>query len=322
MRLWLNPPDEKGGNKLFIKTGDRVKKILFSCFRWFFLVSVGYIILFPLIYMLSNAFKPLEQLMDPSIVWVPRGGGNIENFKTAIKSLDIPSTFFMSLRVGVVSALIEVLTCAVVAYGFARFEFKEKNFVFALVILTMIVPPQIIVVPLYMNFRHLDVFGVLGGIAQLTGADIRPNLLNTPWVFHIPSMLAVGVRSGLFVFIYHQFFKQLPKELEEAAWIDGSGPFQTFVKIILPSSGVVILTVSIFSVIWHWNEYFLSTMFLMEKKTLSVALAQLDAFAWSAQLQTGIYMAACLLFILPMLTMYLVLQRFFIKSIDRVGIVG
>lgn len=293
--------------------------------RTFFLVSVSYIILYPLFYMISNSIKPLSQLADPSVVWVPKTP-SLENFQVAMEAMDFANSFFVSLSVNVVSAFIEVFTCAVVAYGFARFEFKEKKLVFALVMLTLLVPAEMIIVPLYTNFRHLDVLGLLGLLHQTSGLDLRPNLINTPLVFYIPSMFGVGLRSGLFIFIYHQFFKKLPKELEEAAWIDGAGPLKTFLRVVIPASGVAILTVTIFSVIWNWNDYYLSAMYFHENFPLAVSLAQIDtglaAMGYGTAMLTGFSMAACLLFILPVLVMYLFLQKFFIRSIDRVGIVG
>ena len=129
--------------------------------------------------------------------------------------------------------------------------------------------------------------------------------------------------------MYMQFFKGLPAELEEAAWIDGAGPVQTFVRIVLPSSGVIILTVFIFSFIWHWNDSFLALMYTTDKLPLAVMLQDIGQYVymsagdWPRSIsQSAVYMAACLLFITPPMTLFLILQRKFIQSIDRVGIVG
>ena len=110
----------------------------------------------------------------------------------------------------------------------------------------------------------------------MTGSDLRPNLLDSGWVFYLPSIFASGLRSGLFIFIYRQFFVGMPKELEEAAAIDGASPVKTFLHVIIPSSGVAILTVSIFSLVWHWNEYNLSVLYFDENHPLSVRLSTLS----------------------------------------------
>lgn len=304
---------------------QRMTKIFVSLLRLFFLVSVSYIILFPLLFMISNAFKPRSELLDPSIVWVPKVF-TLDNIRTAITVMDFPHALLKTLLVNIISAFIEVFSCAVVAYGFARFQFPAKRFLFALVILTIVVPPQMIIVPSYLNFRQMDVFGVLQLVSNLLGKELRPNLLDTPLTFYLPSLFGVGLRSGLFIYIYRQFFKGLPNELEEAAWIDGAGPLRTFLRIVLPSSGVAILTVTIFSLVWHWNDYHLSVMYFNDNFSLAVVLSQLESELHAAGLSTDVNvcvrMAGCLLFVLPVLVVYLFLQKYFIKSIDRVGIVG
>jgi murein DD-endopeptidase MepM/ murein hydrolase activator NlpD len=121
------------------------------------------------------------------------------------------------MGVQVLSGLIEVFSCSLVAYGIARFRFKGRNLIFFLAIAMIMIPPQMTAVPMSLNFAHFDVFGILGLIGNIIGKDIRPNLLDTGFTFWLPSLFGVGLRSGLFVFIYRQFFKVLPKELEEAA---------------------------------------------------------------------------------------------------------
>jgi len=134
----------------------------------------------------------------------------------------------------------------------------------------------------------------------------------------------------LFIYIYKQFFQGLPKEFEEAAWIDGAGPIKTFIKVIIPSSTVPIVTVTMFSVVWHWNDYYLAQMYLTKEYPLSVQLASVDSLltnalqgAESAKIVLGpAIMAACLMMVLPLIIFYLVLQRRFIASIANSGIVG
>jgi len=306
---------------------DKAMSVGIFAVRWLFILAVGYIILFPLLQMISQAVMTQEQYTDTSVVWVPKELSSV-NFKVAWDTLKYPSTLLWTIIVNVMSALIQVLTCAFTAYGFARFKFKGKNFFMMLLIFSIIVPVQMTVIPSYINFRNFDILGILKLIGGIFGADIRPKLIDTPFTFYLPSLLSVGLRSGIIIFIYIQFFRGLPKELEEASSIDGAGALETFLKIVLPSSGVAIVSVLILSVIWHWNEYFLSVMYFSNNNTLSVRLTNLRMFIQNAGVDaemavtTGIIKAGCLLFILPMLIMYLFLQRKFIQSIDRVGIVG
>ncbi|MBE6797901.1 MAG: carbohydrate ABC transporter permease [Ruminococcaceae bacterium] len=313
------------------KTKEGVTKFVVGIIRWVFLLSISYILLYPMLYMLSSAFRAPEDFIDPTVVWVSKNF-SVKNFVIAFKALDYLKTFWSTFKIEIVSAFIEIVMCSITAYGLARFDFKEKKLLMGMLIATILIPTQMIMVPLMVNMRYLDVFGILGAISKLVGTELRPNLLNTPWAFYLPSIFAVGLKAGLFTYMYVQFFKGLPKELEEAASIDGAGPVKTFLTIVVPSSGTIFLTVTIFSIIWHWNDTYLSSLFLSGDYPLSVQLSRIftilgtgiDGVQYGKYTRStiGIVMAACLLVILPMLIMYCILQKRFIKSIDRVGIVG
>lgn len=307
------------------KSAQHAGKFLFAAFRIFFLCSVGYIIIYPLLSMISYSLISTIDLYDPSIVWVPKNL-TFSNYSVAIEALDYLKSLWNTVFKCVFSAIIEVASCSLVAYGLARFKFKENGFLFGIVLLTAIVPAQVYIIPSYLNFRFFSLGGIFDLINSVFGTEITFNLINTPFVFYLPALFGVGIRSGLFIFIYRQFFLGLPKELEEASWIDGAGPFKTFLRVVVPSSGVVFLTVTIFSVIWYWNDYYQSIMFFSKDYPLAVALngigGQLMNLGYSYEKALGPTMAGCLLFIAPVLLMYAILQKQFIASIDRVGIVG
>ncbi|MBR4099510.1 MAG: carbohydrate ABC transporter permease [Clostridia bacterium] len=222
-------------------------------------------------------------------------------------------------------------SCMVAAYGLSRFKLKGKSIMMALLILNILVPTMMIITPSYVNFSRMDFFGILGLISKVVGTDIRPNLIGTPLVFHLPSLLAVGLKGGLFIYIFMQFFKGLPRELEEAAWIDGAGPWKTFLRIVIPSSGAASVTVLLFSIVWHWNDYYLAQMY-MEDKTLASSLNSYSAVLAISKLGLDTTMAGvssiqlvtagCLIFVLPLLIFYLFMQKKFINSIATSGIVG
>ena len=306
---------------------SKISMIIIFIVRWSLILAVGYIVLFPLLQMISQSLMTQDQYTDTSVVWVPKKFSTI-NFQVAFKTLDYTKTLLWTISVSVVSALIEVFTCALTAYGFARFNFKSKKILMFILILSIVIPSQMTIIPSYINFSRFDILGVMRLLSTITGKDITLNLIDTPLTFYLPSLFSVGLRSGIMIFIYMQFFKGLPKELEEASNIDGATSLQTFFKIILPSSGVVIVSISILSVIWHWNEYFLSVMYFSNNPTLSVRLSNLrmylQSFGIDAKMAvtTGILKAGSLLYIFPVLLLYLILQRKFIQSIDRVGIVG
>ena len=306
------------------KVGQTGARVVIPIVRWVFLLSISYILLYPLFYMISTSVRAPMDFVDTTVMWVPKNF-SFYNITKAFDYLDYPKSLLSTIKVEIISAFIEVITCSITAYGLARFEFKEKKILTLILMLTILIPTPMIIIPLTVSMRYLDFFGILGLIGDLIGQNIRPNLLNTVWSFYIPSIFSVGLKAGLFIYMYVQFFKGLPKELEEAASIDGAGPVKTFLTIVVPSSGTIFLTVIIFSIIWHWNDTYLSVMFLSKNFPLSVALANITAKMNGIlfeQSTVGLLMAACLLVILPVLIVYCILQKRFIKSIDRVGIVG
>ncbi|MBR4099427.1 MAG: carbohydrate ABC transporter permease [Clostridia bacterium] len=303
--------------------------VLKSVFRWFILLSIGYIVLYPLFYMITTSISTKEAFLDPTSVWIPNSV-TLENFTFMYKVMDYGAALLATLRIEMVSALLEVFTCAIVAYGFARFKFPLRKILTALLFVTILIPTPMIVMPLMTNFSKLDFLGILGLFNKISGIDLRPDLLGTPWTFYLPSLFASGLKSGLLIYIYIQFFKGLPYELEEASWIDGAGPIRTFFAIAVPSSGVVILTVIVFSIIWHWNDYFMASMFMDEGYPLAVTMSKLhdllnyNGIYLSPEKPNGLayVLTGCLMFIIPPLIFYLIVQHWFVESIDRVGITG
>ena len=307
-----------------------VGKWAYAIFRIAFLICVGFVVVYPLFYMVVTSLQSKYAFLNSTRVWIPSDFDVINNYKMAIACMDYSKSLVSTLINGVVPALIQVASCSVVAYGFARFEFKGKKIKTALLLLTIILPDMMLLIPRMANYSKLDFLGILGLFNQLTGVDLRLNILNSFWAFGLPALFGVGLKSGILIYIYIQFFKGLPRELEEAAWVDGSGPIRTFISIAIPSSGVVIITVVLFSLIWHWNDFLLSGMYLTENYPLAYMLNNMETamqnngyyFVPSQPETMAFAMAACVLFVTPMLILYMILQRWFIESIDRVGITG
>ena len=301
-------------------------KIVFELFSYSILIAIGYIVLYPLIYMIVTSIRTPESYFDPTRTWIPTSV-YFGHFKRALEYMDFGNSILNTLKYEIISALIEVASCAIAAYGFARFNFKLKNFFTVILFITILVPAPMIIIPLVTNFSQMDVLGILGLFNKLTGIDLRLNLMGTGFTYWLPSLLGVGLRSGILIYIYIQFFKGLPKELEEAAWIDGAGPLRTFLSIAVPSSGVVIITITVFSLVWHWNDYFLASMYTVSESTLATSAAELPAIIqthgiWDSALTKGCILAGTVIYIIPLLIVYLFLQRGFIESVDRVGITG
>lgn len=292
------------------------------------IVGLCFILLYPLIYMVSMAFRPQSEILDPSVIWIPRTF-TLDNLKNVMEVMNYGGALVNTFFISVVSSLLSVISCSIVGYGFARFRFKGRNLLFGLLIFTIIVPSQTTIIPLFLNFRNFD-FGFIGRIPELFGFEPwTVNLLNSLWTVYLPAVFASGIRSGLFIYIFRQFYKGLPVELEDAAAVDGCGPIKTFLRVMIPLSSAAFITVFLFSFVWYWNDYYYSGMFFTNGNTVTLALSglqdklrTLNNGAYDPYLYVVSMQAGCLLVVLPPLLIYIVFQRYFTESIEKTGIVG
>ncbi len=298
--------------------------------KYVFFASISYILLYPFIYLSTNSLKTISDAYDVTVSWVPKTlyFGNIP---LAFKAFDYFKSFGNTLLYELGPGLVEFAACAVAAYGLSRFKLKINGILTGLLILNILVPSIMIIIPSYVNFSSVDFLGILGLISKSVGRELRPNLINTPWVFYLPSICGVGLRGGLFIYIFSQFFKSMPKELEEAAAIDGAGAWKTFFTIVLPSAGAAMITVLLFTIVWHYNDYYLAQMYTNEK-TLAIAVNALSGESIISSLevdsQTGgmlmlqVLSAGCMLYMVPLLIFYVTMQKKFVASVANSGIVG
>ncbi|WP_409343240.1 carbohydrate ABC transporter permease [Paenibacillus sp. MBLB4367] len=301
---WL----EKAHMLLF---GDRERKgIIALLILYLVLIDIAFMYLTPFLYMLSTMFKTTADLLDPTVKWIPTAF-EWDNLKLAWQGLKFPDALGNSLVIAGCSAVGQVVFCSIAGYSFARLKFPGKNLLFALLVFSFLIPPQTLIIPLYVLFKNLG-------------------LLGTQWGVILPAMLGHGIRGALFVIIFRQFFMTLPRELEDAALIDGAGPFRVYWRVMIPLARPAILVVFLFSFVWHWNETFVTGMMLGGKDLpLSLSLFQLnkvlsglypDAEA-GFDLNETIRMAASFLIIMPPLLVYMIAQRWFVEGVERTGLV-
>lgn len=313
-------------------------------FRFLILFGLCFVILYPLIYMLSTAFRPNIQMTDPSIIWIPKSL-TLNNMMDVWGIMKFGPTLLNTLKLNIVCSMLSVVVCAITGYGLARFNFKGKGICFAVVIMQIIVPPQITVIPLYLQWAFFKCFGLVkilyaSGVTTFLGKDISlstydqapyVSLINNPVVMYAPAIFANGIKSGLFIFIFRQFFRGLPIELEDAAYLDGCGPLKTFIKIIVPNAASSFLTVFLFSIVWYWNDYYISSTFFNNNSTVALQLQKLSGnldnqLFNNAQVGTRkkiVWLeSGCLLTIAPVLIMYIFLQKYFTEGLARSGLTG
>ncbi|PYI57490.1 carbohydrate ABC transporter permease [Paenibacillus flagellatus] len=288
----------------------RVFGLGYRAIVYLYLIGLSFVFLYPFLYMLSTSFKSVTDLVDPTVFWIPKSI-NLDSYFNAYAALHylpyLKNTAVLSL-LGVAGQLI---SCSIVGYGFARFQFPGREMLFGLAMFTMIVPPQTIIIPLFIQFKQLD-------------------WINTYLPMVVPSFFAHGLRGALFIFIFRQFFRNLPHELEDAARVDGCGSVGIFVRIVLPIVVPALLVSGILSLVWHWNDFFEPSIYLVDNAKFTLPM-MLPLLGQSINTMSGgataipdqaTVMAACVLVLLPVLLLYLELQRYFMKSIERTGIVG
>ncbi|HOS29908.1 MAG TPA: carbohydrate ABC transporter permease [Treponemataceae bacterium] len=314
------------------KAGDKALEIITSIVRALFLLGMAYVLLYPVLFLLSNAFRDPIDRLDPTVIWIPKTF-TLNNFFLSDQILGFIPSIMKTLSMLIPSVIIQVFICLMVAYGFARFNFKFKELLFSCLLFTIIVPVQTMIIPLYVNFRFFDFFGIGKILAIFNGGEaVTVKLLNTNWPFYLMSLTGTGIRSGLYIFMVRQFFKSMPVELEESAFVDGCGPFKTFMKIMLPNVGSIVIVITLFSIVWHWNDFYLSVMFYIEEYPLSVSVTMLQerltllsqnmSAEDMALAESSLLEAACFVVIAPVLLLYIFAQRYFTESITRTGIVG
>ena len=202
------------------------------------------------------------------------------------------------------------------------------------VVLTMIVPHPTVRLSMFMKFRYFDIFGIFnflgGGVFEsidiLKFTDI--SLINTYWPFYILSATGLAFKNGLYIFMLRQFFRGVPDELEESAYIDGSGPFRTFVQIILPLSIPMLITVFMFAFSWQWTDNYYTRVFFTSQGPYTLrAFIKIPRSLDTEYPGQNMYVAAIrntcgILIMLPLILIYAFLQRYLVESIERAGIVG
>ena len=306
------------------KWSGRIKNFIIGICLAIIVTGVCYIILSPVIGIISRAFMSSVDLANPLIFLIPENF-TFENIVFAYRHMNYLQTLFMTLSFALLFSVIHVVITSLVGYGFARFKFPGVNILFALCILTIVVPVQTFIVPMFLNFRFFlgrDEWNLIGP-ATLFGATMPWS-----WSFLLLTVTGVGLRSGLYIYIFRQFFRGLPKEIEEAAFIDGAGPFYTYLKVMIPNAVPAIITVFLFAFVWHYNDTFYSARLITGNRFMATMLSALaPTFNLIEEVNNPlvtqlVVFSGVLLTIAPVLTIYLFLQRYFIEGLERSGIVG
>ncbi len=297
--------------------------VVYKVFRFVLLVGISYIILYPFLTKILNSFMSTSDLVDVTVKLIPRSP-TFDQWRYIILENDYFLALFNTARISLLCAFFQTLICAIIGYGFAKFKFKGRNILFFCVIVTMLIPHDTLLLAMFMKFRYFDIFGLFGllGLGEI-------NLINTTWPLFLLSVTGLAFKNGLYIFIFRQFYRGVPDELEEAAYIDGTGVFKTFFQIILPLSVPMMTTVFLFSFSWQWTDtfYTASPFFTTSDIHLLPNIVEMPQslkmdFAASMLWESIVTNTCGLLVILPLFIIFLFAQRSFVEGIERSGIVG
>lgn len=308
-------------------------QLIWWIFRFVLLVGISYIVLFPYISKIAGSFMSAEDFVDVTVKLIAKHP-TLDTYKAIINDNNYWQSLFNTTTLSLLCGVSQMLCCAIVGYGFSKFNFKFKNILFLCVIFTMIVPHETIQLSLFMKFRYFDIWGIYGFIAKniFQSSEATPaiaNLLNTYWPMAILSLGCIGLKNGLYIYIMRQYFNGVPDELEEAAYVDGAGVFKTFVRIILPMSLPMLVTIFMFAFSWQWSDTFYTGLFFnnVTKVPLLPNIVKIPSsldtdYAGKTAYEAAIRNTCGLLILFPLVIVYLFAQRTLIEGVERSGITG
>ena len=300
------------------------------------ILGLCFTILYPILSLVPVVFSSVEDLGNPNVIWIPQEFSTV-SFKMATR-LVMPQGIMSMLKSVLYAAFIMVLQVffsAMVGYSLARVKFWGRGVVFGMVILVFLLPRQSLLLAQYISFVHFDVLGIM----DLFTAAGEINLINNPIVLVLLAVFGFGVNQSLFIFLFSQFFKNIPKELEEASLIDGCGFYKTYFRIMLPNAIPIISTVGILSFVWNYGDTYYTNYFNPNGEYMSTLLSSTfvsankefilnaltnwyDVPVTSDMAFDAVKQAGVLIFLIPLLIVYLIGQRRLVENMENSGLVG
>ncbi|QCK84239.1 carbohydrate ABC transporter permease [Geobacillus kaustophilus NBRC 102445] len=276
-----------------MKRGKRIERIVIYAL----LIILSIVFIFPFFWLVGTSLKPESEAMafPPSLL--PKKW-DWANYKEVFEIVPFAKYYINSLIVTVGGVIGTVISCTIVAYGFARIKGKGRDFWFAVLLATMMLPPQVTMIPVYMIFSKLG-------------------WINTFLPLIVPSFFG----NAYYIFLLRQFFKTIPRELEESAYLDGCGTFGIFWRIIIPLSIPSVITVALLSFMGYWNDFLGPLIYLNDESKYTLALGILQ-FKGALIVSWGPMMAASVLVLLPLIILFFVGQKYFISGIATTGVKG
>ncbi len=291
--------------------------------RALLVIGISFIIIYPLIVKFSISVMSRSDMNDVSVRWIAKNP-TLTNYRFAYEAMLYPEALKGTLILCAGCTLLQMLSCCMAAYAFVKLRYPGSKLVFLLAVFTLVVPPQTYMIAMYSQMRFFDPLGIL---TALTGKE---GIINTYWPFLLRSFCGAGIRNGLYIYLMTQFFRNIPKELEEAAYMDGASPLRIFFRVMLPNSVPILVTIAVFSFVWQWNDEFFASLFAPRMEFLSRNLYYINdkiralsgAYVDDPGYTSILKNAASLLAVAPLMVVFIAAQRFFVQNFERSGIVG
>lgn len=302
------------------------KKWAVSIARGLLLFGLCFMIIQPMLTRLGTSLMAEKDLYDSTVVLLPRTP-TLDNYRIVFDLTDFPRSMLNTLWTAFTVSIFQVAACTLVGYGFARYDFPLKKFWFACVVALIVIPPQTIATALYMNFANFDILGLF---KRFGGKSLNLHGSFLPYV--MMSATCMGLKDGLYIYMLRQYFRSVPKSLEEAAYMDGCNTLHTFVRIMLPDAVPVILSCFLFSFVWQWTDLFYTRNFLSSMSIYSTQLSTIVSrmsryFSSNADVpvivpagrQQQLISIGVLVCCVPLIVLYVFTQKTFVQSIVMTG---
>lgn len=316
-----------------VKASNTWIKLVVNFFRFVLMLGVSFVILQPFITKIAGSFMTIDDVIDATVAIIPK------NFTLDIyKYLAVENGYFEALLnttlLSLFCAILQTLVACLIGYGLAKFKFKGNKLIMGLVILTMVIPHSAMKASLIRHFANFDFLKILvfdyRGILDIVTSGQQLDLLDTFWPLLILSVFGLAFKNGLYIYMMRQFFKGVPDELEESAYVDGSGTFRTFFQIILPLSVPMMITIFLFAFSWQWTDNFYTTIFFPSDEAMKlmpdVYATTPDALNFGSDYQylydDVVRNTAAIMIIAPLVVVYLFCQKYLVQGIERSGLVG
>ena len=321
-----------------LKASNTWVKTAVAVLKFILMLGVSYVILFPFFSKIAGSFMSRSDVVDATVSLIPKHF-TFDQYKYIFLDNHYPEAFLNTLLLSVSCALIQTFVACLVGYGLAKFKFKGNKIVMALVVVTMIIPHSALDLVMLQHFTHFDILrvmsvndtGIMTWVSQFVTGEVIDST-NTFEPFIVLSLGGIAFKNGLYIYMMRQFFKGVPDELEESAYVDGSGVFRTFVQIILPLSVPMMITIFLFSFSWQWTDQFYTGLFfngpdrpwtMPDIVTMPGSFkVQFDGHPVYSLFETVVKNTASLMIIAPLVIMYLFCQKYLVQGIERSGLVG